>query len=56
MAAKPKVRPWGERIGGGVGTKFCVLTWRGLLASARAVAIKKETTRWQRDRRSRMTS
>jgi hypothetical protein len=35
----------GERRGGGVGTKFRVLTWRGLLASATAVVVEKETTR-----------
>jgi hypothetical protein len=33
------------RRGGGLGTKFCVLTWRGLLASVTTVVVEKETTR-----------
>jgi RNA-directed DNA polymerase len=32
-AAKPNIHLWDGRIGGGVGTKFRVLTWGGLLAS-----------------------
>lgn len=43
--SEPNFRPVGERIGDGVGTKFRVLTWRGLLASATAVVVEKETTR-----------
>ena len=45
-AAKPNIRWSSGRIGDGVGTKLCALTRGDLLVSARAVTVKKETTRW----------